>query len=199
MLSYKNYKILNESLYGNFNLGIKSQDSLTSPIGAYDYSETSCKSKKVVDEDKDEEEMEEDEEEKKVKHKKHKEDKEDKEEDNGLTKAQKKLPKGLQDAILKNKKKNKKKVNEEVYQELLDNAQAMQVTLEAIATVDEKGSELLKAWNAFSEKLVNIESSEEEEISEMSEDEKAWWKSVNSQLAGEIGFAPVGKITQAIR
>ena len=34
MLSYKQYKQLNESLYGSINLGIKSPSSLTPPIGA---------------------------------------------------------------------------------------------------------------------------------------------------------------------
>jgi len=39
------------------------------------------------------------------------------------------------------------------------------------------------------------------ETKEMTEEEKAWWTSVNSQLTspGDLGFAPVGKVTQALR
>lgn len=81
MLSYKEYKQLNESLYGAFNLGIKQNNVITPPIGATGASE-------LIETTPEEDSIEE--------AKKNKEEK-------GLTDAQKKLPKALQDAILKKK------------------------------------------------------------------------------------------------
>jgi hypothetical protein len=107
MLSYKEYKQLNESLYGAFNLGIKQNNVLTPPIGATGESE-------ILETEPEAENLEEA---KKVCKKcgkgmdceceKHDKDEEEKEEE--LTDGQKKLPKALQDAIMKKKGKKKDK------------------------------------------------------------------------------------------
>jgi hypothetical protein len=205
MLSYKQYKQLNESLYGAVNLGIKSPSSLTPPIGATGATEVveleknedpsleeakkcgkmmkkGMEDEKCEDEDdveeKDEDEEEEDSEEKDS-------DDEEDEEKGELTAAQKKgLPEGLRKAIEKKKKKGGKKEWSEI---LADFDSLLEGKDQAVVDQIKNSLEGIK-------KLL--------ETREMTEEEKAWWASVNNQLGpnpGECGFAPVGQITQAIR
>jgi flagellar biosynthesis/type III secretory pathway protein FliH len=209
MLSYKQYKQLNESLYGAVNLGIKSPSSLTPPIGATGATEVveleknedpsleeakkcgkmmkkGMEDEKCEDED-DVEEKDEDEEEEESEEEKDSDDEEDEEKDSdkkGLTAAQKKgLPEGLRKAIEKKKKAGKKEWSEILadFDSLLEGKD--QTVVDQIKNSLEGIKKLL-------------------ETREMTEEEKAWWASVNNQLGpnpGECGFAPVGQITQAIR
>ena len=224
MLSYKEYKQLNESLYGAFNLGIKQNNVLTPPIGATGASE-------ILETEPDE--VENLEEAKKVCKKcgkgmdceceKHDEDEEENEE-KGLTDGQKKLPKSLQDAILKKKGKKKDKDDHEDEDEdddededegLTSGQKKLPKALQN-AIMKKKGK---KEW---SEVMADVESllediknqkviddvrnamnqiKESASTKQMTEEEKSWWDSVNDQLAqpGDLGFAPIGKITQQLR
>ena len=201
MLSYKQYKQLNESLYGSINLGIKSPSSLTPPIGATGATEIieleknqdpsleeakKCGKmmKKAMEDEKCEDEDEDEDEDKDEKDEDEDEDEKDSDEGKeGLTAAQKKLPPGLQKAILKKKKGGKKE-----WSEILADFDSL------LEGKDQDVVDQIRNSLQGIKKLL--------ETREMTEDEKAWWSSVNSQLGpnpGECGFAPVGQITQAIR
>jgi hypothetical protein len=91
MLSYKEYKLLNESLYGNFNLGIKSNSPVAPIVGSTGASEIDLEEAKKMkkgmdvedteDENKDHEHEDEDHEHEKNKYKKHKKDHKEDDED----------------------------------------------------------------------------------------------------------------------
>jgi len=159
MLSYKEYKQLNESLYGAFNLGIKQNNVITPPIGATGASE-------LIETTPEEDSIEE--------AKKNKEEK-------GLTDAQKKLPKALQDAILKKKNKNKDHDKEEKDHDK-----------------EEKG--LTAAQKKLPKALQNAILKKKN----MTEEEQAWWDSVNEMMANPNeknwdGWSEVGEVEQAVR
>lgn len=206
MLSYKEYKQLNESLYGTINLGMKSTNSLTPPLGATGATEVVEAENTESNEESNEESIEEAKcgkmmkkgmdcdsaDEKEKEEEDHDHDEDEKEEDHdedekGLTAAQKKLPEALQKSILSKKKKKAKKEWNEIladFEELLEGKDEM------VANQVKNSLEGIK-------KLL--------ETKEMTEEEKSWWQSVNTQLGsnpdlpGDLGFAPVGKITQALR
>ena len=228
MLSYKEYKQLNESLYGAFNLGIKQNNVLTPPIGATGASEmletepleeakkTCKKCGKGMD----------------CECEKHDEDEEEKEK--GLTDGQKKLPKSLQDAILKKKGKKKDKDEDKDDHDHddhddHDNEDEDEDEDEGLTSGQKKLPKALqnaimkkKGKKEWSEVMADVESllediknqkviddvrnamnqiKESASIKQMTEEEKSWWDSVNDQLAqpGDLGFAPIGKITQQLR
>ena len=178
MLSYQQYKQLNESLYGAFNLGIKQNNILTPPIGATGASE-------ITENSPEEDSIEEAKEEKgltsaqkklpkalqdailKKKNKNHKdEDKEEKDEDKeekGLTAAQKKLPKALQDAILK-KQKSKKE-----WEEVMSDVESLLEDIKNQRVVQDVRNAMNQLKESISKK-------------DMTEEEKAWWDSVNGQI-----------------
>jgi len=206
MLSYKEYKQLNESLYGAFNLGLRqpnvvsgvvgstgATEALESPTETTEATEEGSVLEVPEEEGNDLEEAKkcgmamkkgmdcEKEEKEDHKHKKHKkEDEEDKaeeeekeenddeeekeeKEEKGLTAAQKKLPEGLQKAILA--KKSKKEWSEVMadVESLLENVKNQKVIDLA-----------REAMNQVKNSLVDRE---------LTEEEKAWWNSVNSQLS----------------
>ena len=178
MLSYKEYKQLNESLYGAFNLGIKQNNILTPPIGATGESEILDSDTEASDDQLDLEES------KKVckcgkmmkkgmdcecsKDKDHDDDKDDDKDDDGLTAGQKKLPKALQDAILKKKKSKSKKEWSEVMSDvesLIEDVSNQKIKEEVYEIMNKIKNEINK--------------------SPISQEEKNWWESVNSQLYGQ--------------
>jgi hypothetical protein len=189
MLSYKEYKQLNESLYGAINLGIKTTSSITAPLGATGASEVveaegsedsieEAKCGKMMkkgmdcDAEKEDEEMEDE-----VKSKKEDEKDEDESEDEDHEEedSEKMMMKK------KMKKKSKKEWNEILadFDDLLEGKNGSVV-------------EQVKSKLEGIKKLL--------ETKEMTAEEKAWWDSVNSQIGpGDLGFAPIGKITQALR
>lgn len=220
MLSYKEYKQLNESLYGAFNLGIKQNNVLTPLIGATGASDTL----------EIEPEAENLEEAKKVCKKcgkgmdceceKHDEDKEENEE-KGLTDGQKKLPKSLQDAILKKKGKKKDKNEDDHEDDHEDEDEGLTNGQKKLPKALQNAIMKKKNKKEWSEVMADVESllediknqkviddvrnamnqiKESASAKQMTEEEKSWWDSVNSQLKpGDLGFAPIGKITQQLR
>lgn len=190
MLTYKEYKQLNESLYGAINLGIKSANTVAGPIGATGASEEvvnaepsleeakKCGSmmKKGMDCDSEEKDVE-DEDEKEVDDK---DSEEEHEEDSDESEEK-------EDEKMMMKKKMKKKSKKEWNEILSDFDSLLEGKDESVV-------------NQVKSSLENIKKMLE--TKEMTEEEKTWWASVNSQLGaapGDLGFAPVGKITQAIR
>ena len=173
MLSYKEYKQLNESLYGAFNLGIKQNNVLTPPIGATGASE-------LIETTPEEDSIEE--------AKKNKEEK-------GLTDAQKKLPKALQDAILKKKNKNKDHDKEEKDH---DKEEKDHDKEEKDHDKEEKG--LTDAQKKLPKALQNAILKKKN----MTEEEQTWWDSVNEMMANPNeknwdGWSEVGEVEQAVR
>lgn len=192
MLSYKEYKQLNESLYGAFNLGLRQPNVVSGVIGATGESEVieapaeegndleeakKCgmameKGMKHDDEEKEEkkdhdhkkEEEKEDHDEKDEDHDEKDEDHEEKDEEKGLTDGQKKLPKALQDAILKKKKGSKKEWTE------------VMADVESLLE-DVKNQSVIEAVRNAMNQVKNSMTTRD-----LSEEEKAWWNSVNSQL-----------------
>ncbi len=192
MLSYKEYKQLNESLYGAINLGIKSPSSIVdAPIGATGATEVTevpgeeleeakmgkCKCGKMMkkgmdcdcEKDHSKEKEEEDHEDEKEEDHEDDEVKDEKEEEEEVSMMKKKAKKEWTDILAD-------------FESLLEG----------------KDENVINQVNNNLEKIRKLL-----ETKEMSEDEKAWWASVNSQLGsvtpGDLGFAPVGKITQALR
>lgn len=190
MLTYKEYKQLNESLYGAINLGIRSANTVAGPIGATGASEEvvntepsleeakKCGSmmKKKMDCDSDEKEVED--EEKEVEDK----DSEEEHEDEGDEEKEE----SEEDEKMMMKKKMKKKSKKEWNEILSDFDSLLEGQDEAVISQVKNSLEGIK-------KML--------ETKEMTEEEKTWWASVNNQLGtpGDLGFAPVGKIGQAIR
>ena len=193
MLSYKEYKQLNESLYGAINLGIKSTNSLTPPIGATGASvvetedsepslEEAKKCGKMMkkgmgcEEDEDKEDMEDEKEEK---------DSDDSEEDSEESSEDESEDSDEESEKMMMKKKMKKKAKKEWNEILADFENLLEGKDESVVDQVKNSLENIK-------KLL--------ETKEMTEEEKAWWDSVNSQIGpGDLGFAPVGKVTQALR
>lgn len=193
MLSYKEYKQLNESLYGAINLGIKSPSSIVdAPVGATGATEVTevpgeeleeakmgkCKCGKMMKKGMDCD-CEKD-------HSKEKEEDHEDEEDNEDEVKDEKEEKEEEVSMMKNKMKKKAKKE---WTDILADFESL---------LEGKDENVINQVNNNLEKIKKLL-----EAKEMSEDEKAWWASVNSQLGsvtpGDLGFAPVGKITQALR
>jgi hypothetical protein len=212
MLSYKEYKQLNESLYGAINLGIKTPSALAGVVGAtgaseeiseiesqptLDEAKKACKCGKKMcakckmmkkgmedeeledeeeSEDEDSKEKESDEESEDEESEEESEDEESEEEDDDEEEEKEMMKKGSKKCM---KKKSKKEWNEILadFDSLLEGR-----TTEVISQVKNNLEEIKKLL----------------ESKEMTEEEKAWWTSVNSQLAnpqpGQYGYSPVGKI-----
>jgi hypothetical protein len=209
MLSYKEYKQLNESLNGAYNLGLRSQAALVPPVGATGASEIlekdaepsieeakKCgkmmKKKMSSDEmeddeveddvvkDEEDEEEEEDEDEEDEEDEEEDDDEEEEEEDEEEEDSEDKYMK-------KSMKKPMKKKSKKEWSEIVADFESL---------LEDKNQDVV---NQVKNNLENIKKLLE--TKEMTEEEKAWWTSVNSQLAspGDLGFAPVGKVTQALR
>jgi hypothetical protein len=206
MLSYKEYKQLNESLYGAINLGIKNPSSVSGPIGALGATEVmeteteeneelsleeakkmkckcgkmmkkgmdcGCDSDKHEDEDSEKEEKEDSED----------EDEDSEDEDSEEDSEEKMMMKKKMKMKMKMKKKSKKEWNE--------------ILADFDSLLEGKDTKVVSQVRSNLENIKNLL-----EEKEMTEDEKAWWASVSDQLGsipGDLGFAPVGKITQGIR
>jgi hypothetical protein len=184
MLSYKEYKQLNESLYGAFNLGLRQPNVVSGVIGAtgeFEVVETPSEEgndleeakkcgmamKKGMKHDHEEKEEEDHDHKKKEKEEDHDHKKKEKDHDHeekGLTAAQKKLPKALQDAILKKKKGSKKE-----WTEVMADVESLLEDVKNQSVIDA----VRNAMNQVKESMTTRE---------LSEEEKAWWNSVNSQL-----------------
>lgn len=194
MLSYKEYKQLNESLYGAINLGIRSPNVVSEPIGvpggteslespvAEDAIEEAKKMKKKMDCDSEDSEEEnkdlevKDSEESEKEEKEEKEDSEDEdsedEESEDKEEAEEKQPKMM-------KKKAKKE-----WAEIITDLETVleEITDEEAINEVKKGIDMMKKGLEKGMKKKH----KAEDKKEMSESEQLWWNSVNSMLNSNL-------------
>lgn len=183
MLSYKEYKLLNESLY---NLGIRSPEVISEPIGKTGATETleEAKAKKCMKMKKgmegdcggkdheEDEEMDKDVEEKDVEDSESMEDSEEKEMEDSDSEE-----KDVEDEKVMMMKKKMKKKSKKEWSELESDLDALVEEIENPSALIEvkKGVEMIKKG------MKKCGCSE----SNMSDEYKAWWNSVNSMI-GDI-------------
>jgi len=217
MLSYKEYKMLNESLYGSYNLGIGKPNVVGGPIGATGASEVieteescdcsleeskggkceKCKSgkkcgkmcNKMMKKGMEDEKLE-DEEDSEDEEKEDEDEDEEDSEDEEKEDEEDSEDEDDEEKLEMMKKKSKKSMKKKSKKEWSEIASDVESLLE------DKDQNVVDEVKNSLEKIKRLL-----ETKEMTEEEKTWWASVNNQLAGpgEIGFSPIGKIVQQLR